>query len=446
MYGNSQELPFIVFHYPPLYYLLVRAISIFMPDMLSGGRLISAVSAVLIAPLVAGIVLVAARNPDGRRRVMPIAIAVVAGLLVLCLHAVRTWGLLMRVDMIAIALGLAGVLVAAWADGDFRGTTFALLLCVASVYAKQTQLPAGAAIFLVTLLRRPRSALGAAAITLVVGLAALGALQGLTSGGFLRNIIGYNINRMSWHSVLHASLPELTSLPFVVLMLEAVPVILIGLFSGGPVGRQPHISGWGLVRLRLADRAAAARAIILLHFIFATMMLITIFKSGSYFNYLLDWLSIGSVLIGVLLCDLAGSRRDFALATGLMVAGVLLMPLQLMPEQVLQGGGDEQLALARRIAAADKPVASEQMTLLMRAGKPVIFEPAIATELAALGQWDETPLIEMIRSRGFAFMITGDDTPGGTDRRSPAVDAAMRATYPRVEHVGDLPLWLHLPR
>jgi len=34
--------------------------------------------------------------------------------------------------------------------------------------------------------------------------------------------------------------------------------------------------------------------------------------------------------------------------------------------------------------------------------KPVIFEPAIATELALLGKWDETPLVEMIRSNGFA--------------------------------------------
>src|SRR5471030_2707820 len=73
MYGSSQELPFIVFHYPPLYYLFVRAAAFFMPDMLSGGRLVSAVSAVLIAPLVASLVLVAARNPDGQRHAKNIA-------------------------------------------------------------------------------------------------------------------------------------------------------------------------------------------------------------------------------------------------------------------------------------------------------------------------------------------------------------------------------------
>ncbi len=98
----------------------------------------------------------------------------------------------------------------------------------------------------------------------------------------------------------------------------------------------------------------------------------------------------------------------------------------------------------RRIAAAEKPVASENMTLLMRAGKPVIFEPAIVTELASLGRWDQEPLVNMIRSGGFAFMITTEDTPGGSFHRTPAVDAAMREAYPRVERFGP-ELWLHLP-
>jgi hypothetical protein len=49
-----------------------------------------------------------------------------------------------------------------------------------------------------------------------------------------------------------------------------------------------------------------------------------------------------------------------------------------------------------RIAAAKKPVALEDMTLLMRGGRPVIFEPAIVIELASLGRWDQEPLVNMI--------------------------------------------------
>jgi hypothetical protein len=115
-----------------------------------------------------------------------------------------------------------------------------------------------------------------------------------------------------------------------------------------------------------------------------------------------------------------------------------------MPDRVGEGDLAQQVALVKRIAATQKPVASENMILLMRAGKLVIFEPAIATELASVGQWDEAPLIEMIRALGFAFMITTDNAVGGTPRRTPAVDAAMREAYPQVEQAGPK-LWLNLP-
>jgi hypothetical protein len=429
MYGRSPELPFIVFHYPPLYYFLVRAAAWAIPDMLAAGRLVAAISTVLIAPLVAGLVLVATPHAGARRPPMQIAIAVATGLLVLCLHAVRTWGLLMRVDMPSVALGLAGVLVAARANGGLRGTACALLLCVASVYCKQTELPAGIAIFLVTLWRRPRAALAAAAIALVVGLAALGLLQVLTSGGFLHNIIGDNLNRFSPRTARFVFTRELSSLPFAAVMLVGFAAVLRGL---GP-------------RFLLADRAAAARAMIALHFLLATLMLVTVFKSGASFNYLLDWLTIGGVLIGVLLCELRDRRLDFALLVALTLAAVAVLPFRQLPDRMPSEMLAEQSALVARIAAADKPVASEDMVLLMRAGKPVIFEPAIVTELAMLGLWDENPLVQMIRAHGFAFMITGDDHPGGTLRRSPAVDAAMREAYPRSERIRELDLWLHLP-
>ena len=71
------------------------------------------------------------------------------------------------------------------------------------------------------------------------------------------------------------------------------------------------------------------------------------------------------------------------------------------------------------------------------------FEPAIVSESASVGRWDEGPLVSLIRGGGFAFMITKDDTPGASPHRTSAVDAAMREAYPRVERVGAL--WLHLP-
>jgi hypothetical protein len=83
------------------------------------------------------------------------------------------------------------------------------------------------------------------------------------------------------------------------------------------------------------------------------------------------------------------------------------------------------------------------MILLMRAGKPIVFEPAAAKDLATEGIWDETQLLRTIRSHGFAFMITRDDLDAHYFR-TPEVDAAMREAYPRLEPAAPR-LWLHLP-
>ncbi len=444
MYGTGTDLPFIVFHYPPLYHLTVRLAAGFIPDMLAAGRLVSAASTWLIAALVAALVLVAARPRDRHGRSLHLAIAAATGLLTLSFHPVLFWGVLMRVDMMAIALSLAGTLVAARADGGVAGTTFALLLCVASVFTKQSEVSAGLAIGVVTLLRRPRAALLAGSVALAVGLAATAWLQRVTHGGFLLNIVGYNVNRLSLSTAKAIILFESGLAPFAAVMLAGAAMVLVGL-AAGPAGER---SAWMPRRLlrhvRNSDRTDAARAMLLLYFALSTLMLADLAKSGAFLNYLIEWLCVGSVLSGVLLCDLAASGLGFSIALGVLVFGVLPVPFTWSFVRDPQPLIAAREALVRRIAAADAPVASEDMTLLLRAGRPVVFEPAIATELADVGSWDETALVRMIRAGGFAFMITTNNDPDDDRRRTPAVDAAMRAAYPRAERVAP-GLWLHLP-
>jgi len=392
-------------------------------------------------------VLTATRRPGQQIAGIELGSAVAAGLLVLCLPAVRTWGLLMRVDMAAIMLSMMGLLMAAWSNGRFWGTLGALLLCVASVFTKQTQLPAGVAVFLVALLRNPRGALAAAAVAGAVGLGVLGLMEELTGNGFLRNIAGYNVNRLSLQHACRVFWGVRASFPLMTLMLLAFVALWRAVLPSAPRLR-PRTALRDIGALRWADRATACRALLLLEFVLATLMLPTTLKSGSSYNYLLEWLSIGCVLIGMVLVDLARSGapsgRRFQIVALLLMLSVAALPLRHMPNQATEADLAWQAALVARIAAARKPVASEDMTLLMRAGKPVIFEPAIVTELAFKGQWDEVPLVEMIRARGFAFMIATNNAIGGTFRRTPAVDAAMRDAYPRVEQAGP-GLWLNLP-
>jgi hypothetical protein len=508
MYPVSQALPFIVFHYPPVFHLLAKLTLWMEPDLLSAGRLVSAVAMIFIAIIVGLLVWTAAEpayeSAATGRRVATIAvslgllvpsmyamhywapamrvdttaialsaimifmaiivgvlvctpaqpanenaakggrvatIAIALGLLVPCMHAMHYWAPTMRVDTVAIALSMMALLLAVWANGKFWLTTAALLLCVVSVYAKQTEISAGVAIFLVGLSRNVRNALRAASLAAITAVAALALLQWLTNGGFLVNVLSYNINPFSrWAGYVVLRNEARESLPLIALMVAGFTSAALRIYRQSPAAAWfVVLSGGG--PSTMAERAATARVLVLVHFAVSGLVAsATIFKHGSNVNYLIDVFASGCVLIGILLCDCRDSEWLFPSLAVILLAGVLYLPIRTLPDHKDIAGLQ---ALVQRISAAEKPVASEEMTLNLRAGKPVIFEPDMVTVLTSLGRYDETPLVNMIRTQGFAFMITNDNIPGGNGWRSPAVDTAMREAYPRTEQIGGL--WVHLP-
>jgi len=115
----------------------------------------------------------------------------------------------------------------------------------------------------------------------------------------------------------------------------AAGAILLGLLEQGEAEGEIPTIGQRLLRLRRADRATTARAMLLLNFALASLLLFSLFKSGSSSSYLLDWLCVGGVLIGVLLCDLVGAELRFSLITALLILGVLSLPLREISDQFL---------------------------------------------------------------------------------------------------------------
>jgi hypothetical protein len=96
-----------------------------------------------------------------------------------------------------------------------------------------------------------------------------------------------------------------------------------------------------------------------------------------------------------------------------------------------------QTRLVDRIRASTKPVMSEDMLLLLRAGKEVPIEPAIFTELAVAGVWDQQRLLSMLRNRDFGFIIY---QKYGLDRFTPEMEHEIERNYPNVETVGNFVL------
>jgi hypothetical protein len=97
-------------------------------------------------------------------------------------------------------------------------------------------------------------------------------------------------------------------------------------------------------------------------------------------------------------------------------------------------------ALIEQTRQANKPVLSDDMVLLMQAGKEIPWEPGSITELSAQGLFDEKKLVTYIERHGLAFaVVTGSPGHGSFDEwYSPAVASALSKNYPIQRNVAGM--------
>lgn len=451
-YGPIDRFPAIVFHYPPLYHLASAAVAMLWGiDPLAAGRLVS-VSATLLVGLLAGLIVFHAVRDDTPRPAA--AICAIAGALVtLSFWPIVAWSPLMRVDMAAQAFALAGVWLGLLALKRPKLIHLAALCFVAAVYSKQTAIVAPAATLLTLFAVKPRAAWTLLASCLALGLVALGALEWLSGGGFLRHVLLYNINRFEASRLLWiASALGAHALYF--------GLILISL-RYRLKERLPAYRGVGLRELRerlLRSQSDASLLLLLVYFGLATLMLVTVAKSGSNLNYFIDWMCVAGILVGIAcrtaavtaVAPRAAPQGSLLLAVAVPAAiGIQAIMLEPPPDYRVQLDPKRQREMHELVSIvreADRPVISDDMVLLLRAGQPVLWEPAIFAELASKGIWDERPFTARIRCGDFAFFATAGER-GETlfdSRYNPAVSDAIDAAYPtKTVFAG---LTLHLPR
>ncbi|MEO5613129.1 MAG: hypothetical protein ABIT68_10375 [Sphingomicrobium sp.] len=449
-YGSIDQYPAIVFHYPPVYHLLSMATAAaFGMDQLAAGRTVSAVSTLLIGGF-AGLITFRA-IPEKSGTAAAAICAFIGGLVLFTLLPVAVWAPRMRVDMAATAFSFAGVWLAVEALRRPALVHGAALCFVAAVFTKQTMIAAPAATFLVLLLVHPKLARAGIATMVLGGLAVLGALTWSTDGGFIRHVFLYNINRFEASRLLQ---------------IVSVTVLHFFYFAAAAIGLWFHLrdrwpayrgASWTGIRDRLrAEPADAALLLVLAYFTLATAMLITIAKVGSNINYLVEWMCVLAVLVGL-------SMRQAAVAIGrtsttqqrpssaVLLAAILplLVAYQAyklpVPDQTRRRPVAETQRLVALVRAAERPVISDDMVILLRADKAVEWEPAIFAELASKGKWDERPFVRLIEAHHFAFFVTEGDR-GQTlfdSRYTPAVAGAIASAYPVERHLAGYTL--HLP-
>ena len=448
MYGDINQFPFLVFHYPPVYYLAVRAIASLNVDPLMAGRCISVIATVLTAITSVALAFYAVREKVGS---LPALIgAAVAGLSFFCFWPIFICSALMRVDMLALALSFLGVWCATLSVRRPLLLYCAAGLFVLAVFTKQTSIWAAIASMAVMSQVAPRRTLMACSLGLLLACMALAALEWATAGRFLQHILAYNINRYSFDNLATSLVQQAGHIGFVVLA-------LIGLGMNWQSLATEHGWRWRsrtvMVQALTASDAVRLQAIVAIYLLFSSGSLVTLGKSGASFNYMVEWMAILSVLIGILfarvtrwcLMPLDWRPAQIGPIFLLLVPTVLLVQVLRLPvvgtEFSTPAETRELADLVARIGAADRAVLSEDMVLLMKAGKGVPWEPAIFAELGSIGRWDERLIIDRIVAHDFSFVVTTPEMRG--DRFTKPVRQAIQAAYPRTEDQAGFKL--HLP-
>jgi 4-amino-4-deoxy-L-arabinose transferase-like glycosyltransferase len=445
-YSPLGVYPAIVYHYPPVYHLATAAmVALSGLDPLYAGRVVAIMSTALLI-LLTGLIACELIEREDRPVARYICGAVAALLLAAC-HPVIGWSAMMRVDMLGCALTAVGLLLVIRAHTSFIALLGAAVLFTLAVYTKQTFIGGPAAAFLALLLLDPKRALIFLSGCFVLGLGVLAWLMASSHGGFLTHIILYNVNRFDWAGQATARS----------VMKRQVVLIALGLI-GAALATATLPAAWhdSLAALReriRQSRRLFAALLMLLFLLIKTLMLPLIMKSGSNENYFVEWLFALAIFAGLAIRPLvravvAGEGRTPALLAALVVIGIPLQTAFVLDwhsgykGNLIQSQTPVLDQLATRIRAARKPVISDDMVLLIRAGQPVLWEPAIEAELGKKGLYDERAFARMIREKRFAFFLT--DRPRGDPlfdaRYNPVVADAMDAAYPRVTRVGLLVL------
>jgi hypothetical protein len=424
IYAPLGDYPHAIMHYTPLYHAGVAALWRLGLDPLLAGRLISLAAGAALCWAVA--LLAAGGLPGAAGRGQRLLAGVAAATVIAAMPEVIEWSSLMRVDMLAVSLGTLGL---AALQRHERGPLWLWLAGAAFLAALLTKQNAVAPLIAgigALAAVRPGTAFRLAAVLAATGLALVLAAEWATAGEFLRHTVLYNVARFRWDHVTQIWLP--------LALKAAVPVALgtgyaaLKLRQVWRRGRQDPIA-W--TPLALGINLAVGIALSL-----------GAAKEGAGPNYMLPLLPPAAALTAMALAE--ASRRGpvlLGLVAASLLAGLVNYPFPSATQ--LAQHEREDGALLEIVRATPGPVLSEDMTVLMRAGRPVPWEFGSITELSALGLFDEAPLVRRFEEQYFDTLIVYTWEP---QRFTDAVRSAAQQHYERVAGVGEFEIWRHSTR
>jgi hypothetical protein len=445
-FHRIDNYPHMPFNYMPLYHLTSRGLAWFTDDLLSAGRWVSFLSALLTGVaigLLARLAIPAVFSVFERT-----AAAVMCGLLCFNLNTI-SWAQFMRVDMLAIFLTFAGLLVFALAPHRRGLDYFAFLLFVLAWFTKQTYVAAPVACLTIAFIADRRRAIRLSIFSALLAVSGLAALAVPTHGIALLNLFTYNKNPFSVLNMLGIVQLNLATMVPLAAIVFAVPLAM-----SRRVAWLPRARRWMVVRHWVeGSQARRTVAISSLHMLLALAVSFTCGKKGSNYNYFLEW--------NLACCVPAGFMAAFALrrigakAISASPAVVLMLLLlfstngpatlaeRLRPRSPSALAKDNEQVMAF-LRATPGPVYSENMTLVLESGKDSPAEPDLITNLTREGAWDEQPFVDQLAA-GYYSAVIVTTSLDNRNRYTRAVQAAIEKGYALDRRYGEFRIFLPKP-
>jgi len=393
VYTDYRHYPYLAATYPPVYPLL-GAVGVKMFGVsFAFGRALSCLAALGVTALIWAML----RRMGTSRS----AAAWGAGLFLVS-PIVLCFAPLMRVDMIAVVFGMAGLYCVVRGG---RWLIPAVALMVLSIYTRQSSMaPLAASVVYLWWIRERRNAALVAVSSAAVALAVFAMLQLASHGWFYRHVVVANQNR--WEFPILALLWRAALLGWPLPFLMA----LVG------VGYAAAARTTGPQRCQ-GEACRKPMRLLGPYLGFALLVSLTAGKIGANVNYLLESLAASCLVAGIGFQWLLEHQRSPMarvawVAMWLVLVGSLIPALVKPKERTylsaqrwrskIMEGGKEAVALIRKTKG---DVLSDNVGLLVIAGRPVLLDPHKMTSMYRDGNWNQRPLVEDIKRRRFALII-----------------------------------------
>jgi hypothetical protein len=304
-----------------------------------------------------------------------------------------------------------------------------------------------------------------AAVAVVAGMLQLG-----TRGGFAFHVISGNLHPFSWDQAAAFLQDIAIRYPVLVaLAVASIPGLLASLrraVMAAPVPAPGAAPGESL-RNTPNSRASGdyTRAALGAYLPLVALASISAGKLGAEVNYLIELMGVVCVCAAVFgaeaLRPLTAGSFDGPRPSGSAIAAIAVPILLLWQvDRLAPGSTIESIELPTPIQQAqvanlvevlrrsDGPILSEDLTLLSRADKPVLFQPFDIAQLMYRHERDERPMIEALAHGAFPLVVLRFDArtppPIAFNRFTRGMITTIRARYvAQARYAG---YWLYAPR